>query len=111
MEIFKQKIFLILIAVSGALLLAALGLLIFGVSGSSAPLIIHFDPAKGVDVFGNLWDVWAVWLTGAVLVITNTVLSRQFYYRERFLTYIFLGANTLISLFTLVIIATIASMN
>lgn len=109
--IFKEKLLLVLIFLSLLLLVFSLGLVYFNIDKLSSPIIIHFDGLKGIDFFGQTRDLWFIWLTGFTIVILNIFLGNVFFYRERILTYLFLGSGLLISILLLVALANIISVN
>jgi hypothetical protein len=110
-NIFKQKILVIFLAVTAVLLLAGLALVYFNVDSLSTRLVLHFDAFKGVDLFGENADLWRLWGTGVLVTLLNAILGEAFFKKERMLTYIFLGVNILISLLLLLAISTIISVN
>ncbi|MEK7089603.1 MAG: hypothetical protein AAB920_02175 [Patescibacteria group bacterium] len=74
-------------------------------------IVLHFDSFHGVDMFGSRASIWWIWFLGFAMLGVNLGLAYEYYNRERFLSYLFLGANALISLFVLVIIGVIISIN
>ena len=111
MAIFREKIFLILIGISAALFVAGLLLGIFRLNGLSYPIILHFDAFRGVDFVGNLTDFWTIWAGGIVIATVNLRLAASLFHRERFLSYLFVSANVLVALLTLIITGVVASAN
>ncbi len=111
MNIFRQKILLVLMGLTGALFGASLILALFRLNGLSYPIILHFDPFRGVDFLGNMTDFWSIWAGGLVFVILNTWLSETLFERERFLSYLFIAANVLIALLMLIITGVVAGAN
>lgn len=74
-------------------------------------IVLHFDSFHGVDMFGSRASVWWIWILGLAILGVNGALAYEYYNRERFLSYLFLGANALASLFVLVVIGVIVSIN
>lgn len=111
MNILKQKILVIFLIVTAVLLLAGFALVYFKVGSLSAPLVLHFDAFKGVDLFGGHANLWRLWGVGALLTLLNAFLGEAFFNKERMLTYLFLGVNILLSLLLLLAISTIISVN
>jgi hypothetical protein len=111
MTIFRERLLLIQIAISTALLLVALGLIILNIGDMSPQIILHYDAFHGVDDFGAKTDIWWIWGITLVMVAMNLCLANRFYDRMKILSYIFVGANIILSLLTLIAIATIVSVN
>lgn len=111
MNIFKQKVLLILMGLTGLLFGGSLILALFRLNGLSYPIILHFDPFRGVDFLGNINDFWTIWGSGLLLVVLNTWLSETLFRRERFLSYLFLSANALIALLILIITGVVIGAN
>ena len=106
-----HKAISVLIAISLALL-AVSGIIAFLQYGRLAPLIvIHFDALHGVDTFGTRASVWGVWFLGLAINIVNALLAYEFYHRERVLSYLYLGANVLVSLIVLIAVGVVVSIN
>ncbi|KKU91082.1 MAG: hypothetical protein UY23_C0004G0027 [Candidatus Jorgensenbacteria bacterium GW2011_GWA1_48_11] len=111
MIIFKKKILLVLLIVSGALMLFSLGLIYFNIASFGSPVILHFDAFKGVDFLGDRLDVWLIWLSVLLIMILNVLLGEFLFYRERILAYLLIGANLLLALLTLAVSGVIVSVN
>ncbi len=111
MAIFKHKILVVLLSIAAVLTLIALGTIALRVDHLSTPLIIHFDAYHGIDFFGTRADLWGIGAIGALALVLNTFLAEAFFYRERLLTYVFMGANVLVSLFFLIAVIVIVSVN
>lgn len=107
----RHLMLVVLHAASILLLLASFVIIIFFQGKFSPPLILHFNPLNGADVFGERFDVFAMWSLGLVFVLLNVLLGRTFFYRERILSYIFAGMNVLLSFLLLIAIAVIVSVN
>jgi len=111
MNIFKQKVLLALMGLTGVLFGGSLILALFRLGGLSYPIILHFDPFRGVDFLGNLTDFWTIWASGLVLTAINTWLGETLFERERFLSYLFISANVLIALLILIISGVVIGAN
>ena len=107
----KQKVILSLFILSFVLLFLSLVLFSIKSGGLSSPLILHFDDFRGIDWFGEKTDVLWIWFTGLVALLINSILSRTVFYKERFLSYLFLGSNVLIAFLILVFISVVISVN
>ncbi|MEK9194692.1 MAG: hypothetical protein AAB884_02675 [Patescibacteria group bacterium] len=110
-HIFKQKTLLVLSIISGAFFLFSFLLIVLNIGGFGSPVILHYDVFRGIDLFGDKFDVWAIWITGFLLGILNIILSNTFFYRERVLSYLFIAVNLLISILILVVSGVIVSVN
>ncbi|MEK7630192.1 MAG: hypothetical protein AAB432_02290 [Patescibacteria group bacterium] len=111
MLILKQKLPLVLTAISAGLFLISGFVVFFNLGGLPSTIILHFDSFRGVDVFGAPSDLSWIWLTGFVAFIVNTFLAYQFFYRQRFISIIFFSFNILIAFIILIALATIISVN
>ncbi len=108
---FKKKSILLLIGMSALFLLITIGLVIPRIGGLTYPSIIHFDKWNGVNFLGDQADFLGVLFTGIVLVALNVLLSSRLFHKERFVAYLFLTANVLISILLLVFSATVVGNN
>ena len=109
---FKQhKALSALIIIALVLPVFSLILLAFNYGRLAQSIVLHFDSFHGVDVFGFRASLWWIWIIGFAMYAVNAGLAYEFYHRERFLSYLFLGANVLASFFVLVIIGVILSIN
>ena len=111
MAVLKEKTLIIFLIIGGIFMLSSLGLLYFNSSNLIPPIIIHFDSYQGVSFLGTLTDLWSIWLVGFIMIIINFGLSEVFFYRERLLSYLFVGTNIIIALLVLIILAVIISVN
>ncbi len=111
MAIFKGKALWIPLGLTAAFFAAGAIIGLLKVNGLGYPVIIHFDQFQGVDFVGSASDFWGIWLGGLAIAALNCVLSEVFFRRERFLAYLFIAANALIGLFTLIFAAVVASAN
>ncbi len=111
MRLFREKPVLILSALAGFFLLVSLGVLLLSIIHISGPLIINFDAFYGVRLFGGTADVLWIWVFGFLMCGMNLFLSSIFYRRERVMAYLLVGANVVLSLLLLILMAVIASVN
>lgn len=111
MAIFKDKILLVFSALSAVLILASAALIFFNIGNLSAPLILHFDTYRGVDLTGEVSDLWLILIGGAVIVLLNAFLSGVLFYRLRPLSYLLTATNFLIAILLLAAVAVIVSVN
>lgn len=102
---------LALVLVSGALLLISGAALAFAWGDLPARVVLHFLPGRGADLFGTPGDLLTLWILGVGVAGINTLLAQVFYDRARELTYLFAGANVLITLILFIAIGTIISVN
>jgi len=77
----------------------------------SAPLIIHFDAYKGIDLLGDRASVIEILISATVMVLLNLFLADFLYRRERFLSYIFGFASLGLAALILIAIGVIVSVN
>lgn len=107
----KHKTLFALIIATFALFLFSFALILWNFNRLAPSIVLHFDSFHGVDAFGTRASLWGIWILGIVVCLVNGGLVYEFYHRERFLSYLFLGANVLIALFALIIIGVITSIN
>ena len=74
-------------------------------------LVIHFDSFKGADFFGDRRDIIDILVTAAIIWIINFMLASEFYFKERFLSYILAIATLLFSVLILVAVNVIININ
>lgn len=107
----RYKFFFIASAICATALIISALIVYLNVAQLSSPIIFHFDKLNGIDVFGAKIDLWRFWLAGFMIILVNTILSHEFYYRERILSYILIGTNLLFSILTLIVVLLIVSIN
>ncbi len=107
----RHKTISAFIIVSVVLLFASFFLISVSYGRLAQSIVLHFDIFHGVDLFGARASVWWIWFLGLAIFLVNNGLAYEFYHRERFLSYLFLGANMLTSLFVLVALGVIISIN
>lgn len=107
----RHKTISAFIIVSVVLLFASFLLISISYGRLAQSIVLHFDIFHGVDLFGARASVWWIWFLGLAIFLVNNGLAYEFYHRERFLSYLFLGANMLTSLFVLVVLGVIISIN
>ncbi len=109
--VLAHKAITVILAISFVLMLTS-GILTYTNYGRLAPLIVlHFDALHGVDTFGTRASIWGMWALGLTMNILNGGLAYEFYNRERFLAYLYLGANVLISLIALISVGVMVTVN
>lgn len=84
---------------------------IFSSDTLTTPVILKFDSMRGITMFGEEANVWGIWLLGFCIIALNTILSEFFFFRERMLSYIFLGMNVLVAVLLFIIISVITAVN
>ena len=109
--LFRYKIFFIASAICALAFLLAVFVIYLHIDQLSTPLIFHFDKLNGIDISGSPIDLWRFLLAGFMMILINIILSYEFYYRERILSYFFLAANFLFSILSLIIVFLIVSTN
>lgn len=77
----------------------------------SAPLIIHFDVYKGIDLVGSRASVIEILVAAGVMILINLFLADFLYSRERFLSYIFGFGSLLLVILILIATGVIISVN
>ncbi len=108
---FRYKIFFIASAICAFAFIIATFAIYLNIDKLSSPLIFHFDKLNGIDILGGAIDLWRFLLAGFMIILINVILSYEFYYRERILSYFFLAVNLLFSVLVLIIVFLIVSIN
>jgi hypothetical protein len=65
------------------------GALYFTIEPANRDIILHYNIYFGVDAIGSWKNVFFMPGLALILLLTNLVLSRFFYYKERLLAYLF----------------------
>lgn len=110
-NLLKNKVLVIFLGLSLALLLAGLILVLANVNNLSPPLIIHINANAGVDMMGGINHLWFLISMGAFILIVNSAVAGIFFFRERIVSYITMGVSFITSLFILVSVANIITLN
>ncbi len=84
---------------------------IYNFSGFRGLLIIHFDSFRGIDFLGDKGDVFKILGLGIIVLVINAVLAHEFYWKERFLSYVLSFGTAIFSLLILMAIIAIISIN
>lgn len=111
MIIFREKILLLFLILSLIFLLASAVFIFFNTDKMGSPLILHFDIYRGVDLMGEITDLWMILASGLLAILINSVLAEVFFYRKRILSYFLAGVNIFIGLLVLIAVAVIISVN
>jgi hypothetical protein len=74
-------------------------------------IVLHFDALHGIDMFGTRIGIWGVWWLGLTIQCVNGILAYEYYHRERLLSFLFLGANVLVAILTLIIVGVLITTN
>jgi hypothetical protein len=110
MVFLRSRVLLACAAVSAALLLAALVIIIANAGGLVDPLVLHVG-GRGADLFGSVAGLYGLWGLGLAILVVNAFLGVRLYRSIRPLTYVFFGANVFLAVLLLVAIGTIVSLN
>jgi len=92
-------------------LLIAVGLVLFMLPAGTSHLILHFDPEHGIGLLGGKMVAFSVIAIVLVMGVINWVLSKEIYYRERFLSYMIAFSTLVISIFCLIAAGVIVTVN
>lgn len=68
------------------------------VERANQPIILHYNVYFGVDAIGDWRNVFILPGLAAAVFAANTILSRFFYYKERFVSYLFAGMALIVQL-------------
>ncbi len=107
----KDKLTIWPFVVGLAFLIIGFGVAIYNFSGFRGLLIIHFDSFRGIDFLGDKGDVFKILGLGIIVLVINAVLAHEFYWKERFLSYVLSFGTAIFSLLILMAIIAIISIN
>jgi len=106
-----QHYFISSIIASAALFAIAAILSYLAFSGSDYLLVIHFDSYKGINWFGNKWDVFGILGTGLFLGLVNFILVGALYSYSRFLSLLFSFFTVFLMILILISVGVIIAIN
>lgn len=109
--VFKDKYLRTIFCLSSVILLIILLLICLKFWNIQGPVIIHFDAYKGIDFLGSRFDVFGIFISALIIFIINLFLAEYLFYRERFLSYLFVSASLFFVILVLIAVATIISVN
>lgn len=107
----KDKYLISIFGLSFFVLLISFLTAFFKIGGITSPLIIHFDTYNGVNILGDKIDIFGVFASAFAAALINFLLSNFFYYRERFISYIFSFGSFGLSILILIAVSVIISVN
>lgn len=81
------------------------------VQPTDQPIILHYNVYFGVDSIGNWKNIYLFPIFAGAILIVNIILSRFFYYKERFISYLFAGMALVIQLLMAVGLSSIIKIN
>lgn len=107
----RDRFIITFFSLSLVALIIAAGITVFMLPMGTNHLILHFDPEHSISLLGGK-DL-ALSTIGIILVVNviNFVLSREIYYRERFLSYLIAFTTLIISIFCLIAAGVIVTIN
>lgn len=103
--------FIFSIIASTILFVVAAILTYLAFSGSDYLLVIHFDSYRGIDWFGNKWDVFGILATGLFLGLVNFVLVGALHSYSRFLSLLLSFFTVFLMILILISVGVIISIN
>lgn len=109
--IFKNKYLAPIFVISAIVLVVASSLAYVGILDNVNLLVIHFDSYKGADFFGNRGDVVDILITAVVVWLINIFLANEFYFKERFLSYVLANGTLAFMILILIAVNVIISVN
>lgn len=110
-NVLSEKTLRIVCILIASILFGSFLFMVFSSDTLTAPVILKFDGTRGITMFGEEANVWGIWLLGFCIIALNTILSEFFFFRERMLSYVFLGTNILIAILLFIIISVITAVN
>ncbi|MCL4405261.1 MAG: hypothetical protein M1361_02545 [Patescibacteria group bacterium] len=106
----RDKIILTVFSLSLVVLVVALGLVVFLLPASGTDLILQFN-LQQINFLGGKAIAVAVVIVFVLMTAMNMFLSREVYYRERFLSYLIAFTTLAIDIFCLVAAGVTVAMN
>lgn len=110
-ESLKDKYIAIAFAVGLVILVTAFFIAYINLLDADSLLIIHLDIFKGADFFGDYYDVFGIIAIAGVVWLLNIALAHEFYFKERFLSYVLAYGTVLFMILILVAINVIITIN
>lgn len=110
-NVWNEKTLRVVFILIAAILFGSFLFVVFSSDALTSPVILKFDGDRGITMFGEKSNVWGIWILGFCIIALNTVLSEFFFFRERMLSYVFLGTNMLIAVLLFIIISVIMAVN
>jgi hypothetical protein len=108
---FYDKITISALVISGLFLLIGFSVAFVKLAQIDHLLIIHFDSFQGIDFLGGKSHVYGILASGLFLNLLNVFLAGAFYPSQRFLAYLLVFFNILLSLLIMLIMFVIVSVN
>lgn len=101
---FKQKLIIILLAISGILNILLWLVLIFAVNhGGEFALILHYNVLYGADILGQYYELYSLPIAGLMILVLNGALGYYANKKKKFLiNYILLSTAVLTQAFLLI---------
>lgn len=109
--ILKDKYIIIAFALSLVVLIGAFFIAYVNFWDTINLLVIHFDPFNGADFFGTKNDVFGIIVASAAVWLINMALAQEFYYKERFLSYLLAFGTLIFTALILIAIKVIINVN
>lgn len=109
--ILRDKYIALFFAASFVILVIAFALVYVKLADSGNLLIIHSDVFRGADYFGNFSDIMGIIAVAFVVWITNILLAQEFYFKERFISYLLVFSTSIFMILILIAVNAIISIN
>jgi len=111
--IFKDRFIIFSFSAALAILLIALSVSFYRLSGLSEniSLILRFNSGRGISAFGALFDVILFLFSGFFLIALNFLVARLLFRRLRFLSYFSGFLSVFLALLILIQVGVILSVN
>ena len=106
---FYVRIYLIIIF--GLILLNWLFVYIININVSQDLVVLHYNVDFGVNLIGNVKQIYVIPLTGLVIFIINFILLAFVNKQDKFFAHLLLGAAMLVNLFLLIAISSVYLVN
>lgn len=109
--IFMDKWTAAALAAAGIFLLIGFSLAYVNLADNQSLMVIHFDAFRGADYFGDKDTVFEILLSAAAILLINSFLANELYFRERILSYLIAFATLLFMVLILAAVNVIISVN
>lgn len=110
-NIWKERTLRVVLILTMLVLFTSFLFVVFFSNRLTVPVILKFDNIRGITLFGETAHVWGIWFLGFCIITLNTVFSEFFFFRERMISYVFLGTNILIAVLLFVVVSVIVAVN
>jgi len=107
----KNKIFFLIWALGILMLIAAFIIVYVNLPSLGSPLAIHFDAQRGIDLLGDVNDIFYILAVALLINVLNFIITEAVFSRERILSYLILFITFFLNTVVLIAVGVIVSFN